>query len=737
MPTDHNATPEQSLEAGIDAANPEAAAIAKEVKRWAERVEKTRKHDDAARLQYARDRRYARGDSGFAVDANLVGTFIDILKAFLYAKDPDVDVLPAKNAEPPTLEALREAAEVDVDQDPRLQQAAMQAQQAPAMAEALAGNAVADQVEQVAPVLLEQLREQIIMERVEAMQAEYRRRQRDAKAFAETLELVIGSLWRKGRLKPRAKLMVGSGLTIGPGWLKATWQERRGHDALTRQSIRDLRDNINKLAAKRAELDEVGAVDLDLKRREVADQLAALEAKVEPVIARGFAIDFVEAEDMTVAPGVPLTSYLDAPWIDQRIPMLVDDADAEFILTAHEKKKLTRYKPRKPSMIGNESPGAVEGLDAKDADAFEDGGGDAEGLGEWCMVHETWDRDANVVRTWIEGLNKWVRPPTPPTPSSRFYGFFLLALGEVDGQRHPQSLVSRSAKLVEEYNRIGTAEREHRMRVKPKILVRGGQVGDGQMVRIVNGETAEFVIVETTQQNVPLSELFHDLKYPAIDPGLYDRQRIVNELERIWGVQEALAGSVSVAKTATEAEIQQGGMQARTGAQRDTLEDVLTELAQYTAEIAVQRLDDADAREIAGPGAMWPQVTKVEDLARLVQVEIRAGSSGKPNTSAEREAMAALLPVLQGGIQTIGMLRQSTPLDVADAHEALLRLVIDRTGERIDLDALLPKAGPVLPAVPGTDPNAPTGGEGAPLNDGAAPAASEPTAPAAPAALTV
>src|SRR5579863_2298008 len=62
-------------------------------KRW-KCYDMARKFDENFRKQVAIDRRYAAGtsDLSWAVTTNLIGAFIDILKAILYAKDPDVSV---------------------------------------------------------------------------------------------------------------------------------------------------------------------------------------------------------------------------------------------------------------------------------------------------------------------------------------------------------------------------------------------------------------------------------------------------------------------------------------------------------------------------------------------------------------------------------------------------------------------------------------------------------------------
>jgi hypothetical protein len=670
------------------------------------------------------------------VGANLIGTYIDILKAFLYAQDPDVDVMPAKSVEPPTIEAMRDAAEQWVDQDAQAQTAIAQAvtdtaQQA-SWAALAGGQDPAVVATQAGQMAAEQAREEAIQQRIQTIQQAYRRRQQNNKAFAETCEIVISALWQKAHLKMRGRSLVQSGLTIGPGWLKATWQERKGMDPVTRQKMNDLRDNIAKAAKLRADMEEQQGAELDATTAEYELQLKALQAEGERIIARGFAIDFVPAEDMQVAPGVPLECYLDAPWLAQRTPMRTGDAGAEFNLDDETIRKALVYHEREPVMHLNESPG-VKKPDAKDADTFEAGSGNDADCEPWVMVWEIWDRDTDSVLTAIEGIPCWVREPATPTPTSRFYAFFLLAFGTIDGQRHPQSYTSRSAKLVDEYNRIGSAEAVHRRRIVPKTAFNAGLIDETEAKKLAGAGSQEMVALNFANPNANIREALLPVAYAAMDAALYDRSRVVQELERIWGVQEALQGAINTAKTATEAQIQQTGMQARTGAMRDLLEDLLSDLAQYTLEVAMKELSDEDVRGLAGPDALWPQYQGPDDLARLVNVEIRAGSSGKPNTTAERQAWSTLLPMLQAGIGQIAQLRGSAPADVADSMEKLLRMTIERSGDRFDVDSLLPPPGqPAMPGMPGAGVPGMPGAEGATPPASPAAAAHDPANAGAP-----
>lgn len=705
--------------AEASAPDPEAAKRKSQeqadVKRWLGRIENARKFDEAARKQYAKDRRYARGDSGFEVDANVIGNNIDILEAFLYARDPDFDVTPGPSVETPSDDALRRAAEAMLPPPPPEVLAVAQA----------AGPAGAP--------MLEATKLQAIDTQVSEIKQQYAERKREIKNYCETSEIVGSRLWYDAALKRRGRPFVRSALSTAVGILKASWQERTAQSPETLQAINDLQANIDKARALQAEVDS-GEGDQETVLADLNRQLVALQGQVERVVARGFVVDNVAPEDFQVAPGYSIANHLDAPWNAHRIFVAFDDALAEYgehLRQYGDPKEIlakgTIYYPRKPETLRQESALIETTLEATDADAYitqaTPGECDGEGKG-YLALWEIWDRDSNTVLTTIEGVSCFVKPEWTPPAVTRFYPFFLLCLNEVDGQRHPQSLVTRSMKLVDEYNRIGSAEAEHRRRSLPGVLFDAGAVGPESTKKLENSIIGEFTGIERTGQR-GWADVFFPKPYAPLDPALYDRQRIIGEIERIWGVQEALSGAVNVAKTATEADIQQQGFQARTSSRRDLLESVLSDLALYTIEIARVYMSHEDVIAIAGPAAFWPPYGGPEDVTRLTNVQVRAGSSGKPNTAAERESWSAVLPMLQEGVQAIGALRGSSPLDVADSLEMLLRETASRSGDRIDVDTLVPQAGPVGMAPPGAEGGVPGDPNAAPPSN-----QNEPPAPA-------
>ena len=86
-----------AVEDGIPDEQAEARKEEKaQVERWLNEIKEAREFDKEVWREIATDRGYAAGLSAHDVSVNLIGSAIDVMKSFLYARNPDVAVVPAR-----------------------------------------------------------------------------------------------------------------------------------------------------------------------------------------------------------------------------------------------------------------------------------------------------------------------------------------------------------------------------------------------------------------------------------------------------------------------------------------------------------------------------------------------------------------------------------------------------------------------------------------------------------------
>lgn len=738
---------DQGVLAGSDeGAIPEGERL--EVQKIQKEYEVARAFDKFTRHRYARDRRYAAGNANpnWASDANIIGAFIDILCAFLYAKDPDVSARPAAHVDapppeaPPALPGIPGApvlpgmapagapglppdpmAALAPPADPVLGQ--MGAPVEPMLGSPIAFGAppAASPVPPVGPVMPPA-----------PARATETIEQKDAARFAATSQIVVSKSWKRAGLKRVMKRVLRSSLSVGPGWFKSYVYEEAGKNPKLDKELKDARDNLERIQKLQDDLTGMQPEqEQALTEEELKLQIAGMEKRIELMVKRGLCIDFIRAEDIQISLDVPtLQDYRDADWISHDLYIEQDSAKARFPrLTDADLQRATEYTQRDSAkqtapIDGFMSPELAipEGTYVKAADNQGQGSGVTGGKDsnvKFVKVVEFWDhRDMNI-KTFMDGVDRWAVDPFPPEhASSRFYPFFQLALFVVDGLRHPQSIIDRTWKLQDEYSSRRSSGRKTRERSIPGTIFNSAELDPEEVKKLEKSTEQEYVGIRSTTPGVDINKIVGPKPIPNIDPAIFDTKDILYDMNVVTGVQEAQASGTSDANTATEADIQQSGFASRTGADRDTEEDLLTEFAQYTLEIMVQGVPTRDIQRMAGPYAFWPEGMDVEDILTLVEIEVTAGTTGKPRANADKETWATLLPIILELVPQIRMAEAAGDIGMAETFTNILRETLKRLDDRMTLESIL-SAVPPLPMLPGMPPGGPA--TSAPPADGGAP----------------
>jgi hypothetical protein len=618
-------------EANKDKQEQQNEAERKTVKALKCEYEAAREFDKPQRSSYAKDRKYAAGmsDPSWASDANIIGSIIDIMTSFLYAQNPDV--------------SCKGAVQAGGSVDPT------------------------------------------------------------GKQLAETLEIAISRLWKVGKLKKAAKRTVRSALSVGIGWFKAVmWSDKRPQPQVEK-TLHDAEATMGRLTLLMGEIREgdEDADTLEVQKQKLAFLIAGLRAKLELQKEYGLNIDFVRAEDMQVSLDVSsMGDYTSADWLseDMYIPQAVLRARFPRFSDEDEKRATVFYQKNATSNTYGDASQVATGEAASDGTYSKSTPGSPMGGNkpqQFVKIVEFWDRRDGQIKTVCDGIDRWaIEPYSPPQASNRYYPYFGLELFPVDGQRHAQSLAFRLRKLQDEYSACRSNQRLTRERSIPGTIFNAGVMSVEDAKKLESSVIGEMVGIRPTDITLPIQNIVMEKKIPTIDVRLWDTTPINRDMESLSGVQEALQQNASQQpKTATEAQIQQTGFASRTSADRDCLEDVLVELAQYTAETSIQSIDGTAIQRICGPAAFWPFGMDVQDLLTMVDVDIEAGTSGKPNVAADKANWSTILPLLQKIMVQVRQVQETDP-PLAECLTNLLRETLKRLDDRLDIDDFIAKTPP-------------------------------------------
>jgi hypothetical protein len=500
--------------------------------------------------------------------------------------------------------------------------------------------------------------------------------------FAQTMQAAMNVyLVKDAKLKQRGKSAVRSSLTATVGWVKVVYQKVRSEDPLIRNRINDTQDNIERIKALIAETGAEGGecAEHEAKLFELNQQVEALNRQVEVVVSEGLVVDVLQPDDVIVldASCRDIDEFMQASAIAHRIKMTVGAFKSQF-----------GVEPPKSAKKYTINTGNTEG-DAAEMDDDD----------KIVHVYEVWSMSDLTVYTLCEGSSFYVREPyTPDSLGAQWYPFFGLQLRRVDGKKYPKSMVEQLIELQDEYNTRRTNASEHRKKNIPvRLLNKASGITDEEVTKIAGRSINTDVIGVTMDANTPLQNQLGHLPEIPYNPQMYDTSDIMRDIEMVGNTQDASRGAINKAKTATEAEIMSMGMQSRTSEALDVIEDWLTDIAIYSAQLLLQNVTAAQIAQRFGESAVWPELTKKE-MFELVNIGIRAGSTSRPNKMRERDQWIRLLPIIQQAMEKVVMLNAQGMAGQANSVVKLLDETLKRFDEKLDAQELLGIAAPAATA---------------------------------------
>jgi hypothetical protein len=508
------------------------------------------------------------------------------------------------------------------------------------------------------------------------------------------------------------KLTVRRAATSGVGWIRVGFQRVMGRSP----------DLDSRLADAEQQLSLVEQVSADIADNEItvdspeAEQMrltiASLAAQTDIVVREGLMFSWPKSTAIIVDKNCTnLRDFLGCKWVAEEYCLTEDEIEQTYKVDVG--KKYTAYNlsdsardwgadTSNAAEIWSRSPG---NLNATTEDASR------------ALVWEMYNKEDGLVYVICDGYPDFLREPAEPEfYTERFWPWFLVAFNETEGEVFSLSDVSLIRSMQLELNRSRQGLREHRFANRPKIAYAQGVLDDEDIDALKNPPVNALISISALQQGQKIDDVLQAIKGVPIDPNLYETNEVFQDLLRVVGDQQADLGPTSGA-TATESNIAAQARATSTGSEIDDIDDVLSSMAQAAGQILLLNVSVDTVKEIVGPGAVWPTLTK-GDVAKNVILDIEAGSSGRPNQAQELQNFERLAPIL---MQIPGI----TPMFLA--QQALTRL-----DDSIDLDGAIADGQPSVLAQNGVQPGASTGlgpGAGNPAAQGPRGQSNAPGAP--------
>lgn len=673
------------------------------VKRWEKHIQAARKHWDKDFKRMRRNMSFASGkqwpdqkDMDERYRANMIQRIIKTQVASLYAKNPTV-VMQRR----PRLDfTIWDGRPESIMQAQQIISAAGQA--GPEMQSS--GNAIAISAMNAA------------VQQAQALLADFQQGVQRQQLFDKIGKtLVTCAQYYIDESAPGFKLqmkqMMRRARTTGVGYVKLGYQ--REMDLSERQSaeIADMAERLAVIGRLAADLQDGECDPNSAEAEELRLATAAIQSEPEMVIREGVIFSFPHSTRLIPSISTEkLMGWVGSEWIAEEI-MLTPDRVKE-VYGVDIGKTFTAYRPLDGSPL--------QGGEMRRIADRENG---------LACIWEIYDKDTGMKLVICEGYPDFLEEPgTPPVFIEQFFPYFAITFNDVEDESRlfPDSDVENLTHLQKEYNRSKEARRQHRIANRPLYLSPEGALEEEEEKSLAGYAAHSVIKVRALDKGRPASDLLAPVQKIGVDPNLYETADLFEDMQRVSGNQAANIGGTS-ASTATESSIAENSREGALGLDSDDLDDMLTSLFRAMSQVMLTNLTAETVKKIAGPGAVWPEMSR-EDIAAELWLSTKAGSSGRPNAAQDAAKFERLYPLL---VQIPGVSPRwlgETAVRIADDDVSIDDAIIDGLPSVLAQNAMAQAAAQPTTGNPATDPSA-QGDQG----KGNAPAPAKPGGTAQPA----
>lgn len=448
-------------------------------------------------------------------------------------------------------------------------------------------------------------------------------------SFADTMETIVNYYWRELKLKQEFKRVIMSGMMMPPGWIKLGYTAKIGQDVAIIDEVKEenainvLKEAIKGIFTKKEENgklpEQQGELNLYIKEENI---FATWIPSWNMLMPEGYHVIskmpyLIEIED------VAMLDFQDNPLYKNKNDLISDRSVSEIQSLGKSINKVT--------FNGDQST----------ARAYDE---------DIIRLYHIWDRRSRKRMTlsmrvdnphfegdWPYDLNGFPYRPlvfeeTLPTRDS--------------SSPYPPNVLKPILPQIIEQSMARTQMTKYRKRASAIILTQKGLLTDDDLENLNASEALQVATVSNLSA-VQMTQT------PALPPDVF---AIDNTIKQDLQMGTSMGGMMFAPqpgqRTASQAQIAQSGLQVKSSARVDVVEDFTVDVAQGIAQLSWQFLDKEKVKEITGEEvseSMWPELPKEPaERRRIIQAELQikidAGSAAPPkDESVDRKQLLDFL----------------------------------------------------------------------------------------------
>lgn len=511
---------------------------------------------------------------------------------------------------------------------------------------------------------------------------------RKMRLFGKTAEIVLNRVFEDSKLKRRAKACLRAAKTTGIGWAKVFYSTNIKTDPIMQSRTKDLQDRLQQLDKLKRELSDPEEIaNKERLKLEIQQTQKSLNMESEQVIYEGLVIDILDSKNLIL----DVTTIKDFDDYN-KAPFMVE----EIMMT--KSMLLKRW---------NQFPAGTK--EFKVGKSTDDSSSDNLDNNVVVKVYEIWDAENRLVHYMTEGGEAFLQDPIQiEITGEDWYPYLPMGVNIVDGQFFPLSDTALLMDLQDEHNSARTRFQQHRDIAIPHWVGKKDALDETDAKTIMQSVTGEIALVNG-EPGQPIKNYLDIFSSPPVDPAIYDTTHTERDMERVAGGGEVSQPKSNRSRTLGEAQLLSEETGTQITADTDEVEDWFGRLAKHTLEILLQALTVDQVVEIAGPlaepeidqetgeptgklleGVVWPEM-EIDNIFNMLQIQIQAGSSGRPNKDKEMQVWTQLLmPKVTDLVMSVGQLRENGQEDLAESLMMIAQETLRRLDERFDIHEFLP-----------------------------------------------